>query len=131
VLLAIEVTRRSRLPSLPWLYGLLFVSLAVAWWVPQESLLSLGIVPRFLAAAALAFAPVFAANLVFAERFRETASASTALGVNLLGAMLGGVLEYAALLVGYRALLVIAAVAYVLALAASRSISRAAPGTAG
>ena len=131
VLLAIEVTRRLRLPPLPWLYGLLFVSLAVAWTVPQESLLSLGIVPRFLAAAALAFAPVFTANLVFAERFRETASASTALGVNLLGAMLGGVLEYAALLVGYRALLVIAAAAYVLALAASRRIRRAAPGTAG
>jgi hypothetical protein len=131
VLLAIEVTRRLRLPPLPWLYGLLFVSLAVAWTVPQESLLSLGIVPRFLAAAALAFAPVFTANLVFADRFRETASASTALGVNLLGAMLGGVLEYAALLVGYRALLVIAAAAYVLALAASRRIRRAAPGTAG
>jgi hypothetical protein len=121
VLLAIEVTRRFRLPPLPWLYALLFASLAVAWLVPQESLLSLGIVPRFFAASALAFAPVFSANLVFAERFRETASASTALGVNLLGAMLGGVLEYAALLVGYRALLVIAAVAYGLALAVSRS----------
>ncbi|MBA3691419.1 MAG: spermidine synthase, partial [Actinobacteria bacterium] len=123
VLLAIEVTRRIRLPSMPWLYALLFASLAVAWLVPQGSLLSLGIVPRFFAAAALAFAPVFVANLVFAERFRETASASTALGVNLFGAMLGGVLEYGALLVGYRALLVIAAVAYALALMASRSIT--------
>ncbi len=127
VLLAIEVTRRLTLPPLPWLYGLLFASLVIAWWVPQESLLSLSIVPRFLAAAALAFAPVFTANLVFAERFRETASASTALGVNLLGAMLGGVLEYAALLLGYHALLVIAAIAYLLALAASSRIRRAAP----
>jgi hypothetical protein len=57
VLLAIEVTRRFTLPPLPWLYGLLFTSLVVSWWVPQESLLSLSIVPRFLAAAALAFAP--------------------------------------------------------------------------
>ena len=128
VLLAVEVTRRFRLPRLPWLYGLLFVSLGVAWLVPQGSLLSLGIVPRFLAASALAFAPIFTANLVFAERFRETASASTALGVNLLGAMVGGVLEYAALLVGYRALLVIAAAAYGLALVASDRIRRAAPG---
>jgi hypothetical protein len=126
VLLAIEVTRRFRLPSLPWLYGLLFVSLAVAWLVPQEALLTLAIVPRFLAAAALAFAPVFTANLVFAERFRATASAASALGVNLLGAMLGGVLEYAALLVGYRALLLVAAAAYAVALFASRRIVRAA-----
>ena len=125
VLLAIEVTRRVHLPPLPWLYGLLFFSLAAAWLVPQEALLSLGIVPRFLAAAGLAFAPVFTANLVFAERFRETGSAATALGVNLLGAMLGGVLEYAALLVGYRALLVIAAMAYLAALLASRRIGGA------
>jgi hypothetical protein len=130
VLLAIEVTRRVRLPSRTWLYALLFASLAVAWLVPQESLLSLGIVPRFFAGAALAFAPVFAANLVFAERFRETASASQALGVNLLGAMLGGVLEYAALLVGYRALLVVAAAAYGLALVTSRRIRLTAPGSA-
>jgi SAM-dependent methyltransferase len=123
VLLAIEVTRRLRLPPLRVLYALLYASLIVAWLVPQGSLLSLGIVPRFFAASALAFAPVFSANLVFAERFRDTASASTALGVNLLGAMLGGVLEYGALLVGYRALLVIAAAAYVLALATSRSIA--------
>jgi SAM-dependent methyltransferase len=130
VLLAIEVTRRFRLPPLPWLYGILFVSLAIAWWVPQDSLLSLGIVPRFLAASALAFAPVFTANLIFAERFRETASASTALGVNLLGAMLGGVLEYAALLVGYRALLVVAAIAYGFALLASGRIRLTAPAPA-
>jgi hypothetical protein len=127
VLLAIEVTKRFRLP---WLYALLFASLAVAWLVPQESLLSLGIVPRFFAASALAFAPVFSANLVFAERFRETASASTALGVNLLGAMVGGVLEYGALLVGYRALLVIAALAYGLALTASRWARAPSPGSA-
>jgi SAM-dependent methyltransferase len=129
VLLAIEVARRFRLPTLPWLYVLLFASLALAWLVPQESLLSLGIVPRFFAASALAFAPVFSANLVFAERFRKTASASTALGVNLLGAMVGGVLEYGALLVGYRALLVIAALAYGLALTASRWARASSPGS--
>ena len=126
VLLAVEVGRRVRLPPLGWLYGLLFASLAVAWLVRPESLLSLGAVPRFFAAAALAFAPVFTANLVFAERFRETASASTALGVNLLGAMLGGALEYAALLVGYRALLLLAAVTYGAALLTSRLGRRAA-----
>ena len=53
------------------LYGALIASLAVAWLVPQESLLALPAIPRFLAASALAFAPVYLANLVFAQRFAD------------------------------------------------------------
>ena len=48
----------------------------------------------------LAFAPMFFANLVFAERFRDVGASTAAFGANLLGAMVGGVLEYAALIVG-------------------------------
>jgi hypothetical protein len=88
--------------------------------VPPDALLGLDFVPRFAAAVALAFAPVFLANLVFAERFRDTAQTTVAFGANLLGAMLGGVLEYAALIVGYRALLVVVAGLYLLALATGR-----------
>ena len=38
-----------------------------------------------------------------------------AFGVNLLGAILGGCLEYAALLTGYRNLLIVVAVLYLFA----------------
>ena len=65
----------------------------------------------------LAFLPVFLANLIFAERFRDTARSTVAFGANLLGAMLGGVLEYGALVVGYRNLLFAVAVLYGLAFA--------------
>jgi hypothetical protein len=94
---------------------LLFCSLFVAWLVPTDSLLSLSSIPRFFAAAALAFVPVFLANLIFAERFRQTADPSAAFGANLLGAMVGGVLEYLSLITGYRGLLVIVALLYGLA----------------
>jgi hypothetical protein len=47
------------------------VALAVAWIVPQGSLLGLPVIPRFLAASALAFAPVFLANLIFAVTLTE------------------------------------------------------------
>ena len=43
-----------------------------------------------------------------------------AFGANLLGAVVGGVLEYTALLSGYRSLLFVVAGAYALALVASR-----------
>jgi spermidine synthase len=125
VLGAIEVARRytPRRPEL--LYGLLFVALAVAWLVPSDALLGLAAAPRFAAAVALAFAPIFLANLIFAERFRDVSHSTEAFGANLLGAMLGGVLEYLALLVGYRALLLVAAVLYGLAFVLGRSQLRA------
>jgi hypothetical protein len=39
-------------------------------------------------------------------------ASNVAFGANLLGAMVGGLLEYTSLLVGYRALLVLTAVLY-------------------
>ena len=63
------------------------------------------------------FAPIFLANLVFAERFRNVEESNVAFGANLLGAMVGGVLEYLALITGYQALLIVVAVLYGLAFA--------------
>jgi SAM-dependent methyltransferase len=112
VLLAIEVARRVRLVHPSWLYGALLVALAVAWVVPQHDLLQLDILPRFAAAVAIAFTPIFLANLVFAQRFRAVGDSTTAFGANLLGAMVGGLLEYAALVTGYQALLLLVALLY-------------------
>jgi hypothetical protein len=115
VYLAVETARHIKLPP-PWvLYGLLIASLAVTWLVPAEAPLSLPLVPRFLAASALAFAPVFLANLVFAQRFADVETIGTAFAANLLGAIVGGTLEYLALITGYRFLLIVVGVLYGLA----------------
>ncbi|MBJ7593645.1 MAG: spermidine synthase [Candidatus Dormibacteraeota bacterium] len=121
VLAAIEVSRRIELRRPGVLYALLLGALAVAWLVPPDVLLQLPAAPRFLAATLLAFVPIFLANLIFAQRFRSVASSSVAFGANLVGAMVGGVLEYAALLTGYRALLMVVALLYALALLLSRT----------
>jgi hypothetical protein len=115
VYLAVETASRVRLPRPPVLYGALIAALALAWVVPQASLLSLPMVWRFLAASALAFAPVFLANLVFAQRFSGVETSGTAFAVNLLGAMVGGTLEYVALITGYHFLLIVIGVLYGLA----------------
>jgi len=125
VLAAIEVARSRRLPEPPVLYSLLVVALIVAWAVPPAWLLTLDGPARFAAGAALAFAPVFVANLIFAQRFKDTASSTTAFGVNLLGAMVGGVLEYAAIWLGYRWLTVMVALLYMAALWSWRLNERA------
>ena len=112
VYLAIEVARRIELGP-PWrLYVALIAALIVAWLVPPDLLLGLTVVPRFIVAIVIAFAPVFLANLVFASRFRDVAASSLAFATNLLGAMLGGVLEYVSLVTGYRALLIVIALLY-------------------
>ena len=112
VLLAIETARRVQLPKPVYLYGALLMAVAVAWLVPVHALLALDTAPRFMVATVVWFTPVFIANLVFAERFRNVESSNVAFGANLLGAMVGGVLEYVSLLTGYQMLLVFVALLY-------------------
>jgi Spermine/spermidine synthase domain len=120
VLAAIETARRVRLPRPVLLYLGLLAALVLAWVIPPAALLSLPVVPRFVAGVALAFAPIYLANLVFAQRFAKTGSSTVAFGANLLGAMVGGALEYLALISGYRSLLVVVAVLYGLAFLTGR-----------
>jgi hypothetical protein len=120
VLLAIEVTRRFRLPRPGVLYLFLVAALVLAWFVPPDELLALAPVPRFVAGVAVAFAPVFLANLIFAQRFKDVGASTRAFAANLLGAMVGGVLEYLAIVTGYRALLLVVALLYGLAFLTGR-----------
>lgn len=115
VLAAVETSRRVRPPSMHWSYVALGGSLAVGFAVPLSTLLALSTPVRLVAAVALAFAPVFIANLIFASRFAATSGSTAAFGANLIGALLGGALEYVSLVVGYRSLLLLAGVLYLLA----------------
>ena len=113
VLAAVEFTHRVRTPRLEVMYAVLIGGLALSWLVPSSLLLSMSVVPRAVVAIVISFLPIFAANVIFAKRFSATADAPLAFGTNLLGAILGGCLEYLSLIFGYRALLILAAVLYV------------------
>jgi hypothetical protein len=115
VLIAILVNARIKVRDSRPLYGLLFAALLVAFLLPPEQLLMDPPWLRYLLAAVVAFTPVFLANLVFTYSFRDTKIADMAFASNLVGAMVGGVIEYAALITGYRALLIAVAVFYALA----------------
>jgi len=124
VYLAVETASHFRLPRPALLYAALIASLVLTWIVPQESLVGLPIVARFFAGSALAFAPVYLANLIFAQRFADVATSGDAFAANLLGAMVGGVLEYVALITGYRFLLIVIGVLYGLAFVTSRFLTK-------
>ena len=127
VYLAVETARHVRLPRPTILYAALIASLAVTWLVPPDAPLGLPLIPRFLAASALAFAPIYIANLIFAQRFSGVEMTGNALAANLLGAIAGGVIEYAALITGYRFLLIVVGVLYALAFISGRFLRRPAP----
>jgi hypothetical protein len=115
VLVAILVNSRWPIRRSTPFYVLLLGAIALAYLLPPESLLLDPPWLRYAVAATVAFAPVFVANLVFSYSFRDTTTADMAFASNLLGATVGGALEYLALITGYQALLLLVAVLYALA----------------
>jgi hypothetical protein len=130
VLIAVEVSKRVTFQKPARLYLLLLAFLVVAFVVPPSWVLSLSPVPRFLAAGVLAFGPIFTANLVFTQRFKDVGSSTVAFGANLLGAMVGGLFEYSSLIFGYRPLLILVAMFYGFAFVLGRQhLTQAVPAT--
>jgi hypothetical protein len=112
VLAAIFINARFPVRNPRLFYAALFVSVAIALLLPPANLLIDPPWLRYSLAAVLTFSPVFFANLVFSYSFRDTKTADMAFASNLLGAMVGGAVEYLALITGYQALLLVVALLY-------------------
>jgi spermidine synthase len=97
-----------------WTLAGILLGIACAYFVPFNRIPgSPALVGSF---AALIFAiPVFFAGLLFASEFRSAESPAAALGANMLGAVVGGLLENLSLIIGMKALLLVAAILYALA----------------
>jgi hypothetical protein len=74
-------------------YPVLFVVLILGMFLPYSLLEALPSTARVLSAAALAGLPVFFSGLIFSRSFRDVKQPAQGLGINLLGAVLGGTLE--------------------------------------
>ncbi len=120
VLLAVLVNARFTFRRIWIFYLLLFAMLALNLAVRPETLLLQNVLGRYLLASFLAFAPVFLANVIFSNSFRETKFADVAFASNLLGIMAGGMLEYLSMLFGYHMLLILVIAFYAVAMALSR-----------
>jgi SAM-dependent methyltransferase len=106
VLLAVVLNARYRIRHIWVWYLLLFGMLALNLAIRPETLLLNNPVVRYIVASCLVFAPVFLANVIFSNSFRDTEHADVAFASNLLGIMFGGMLEYFSMLTGYHLLLV-------------------------
>jgi SAM-dependent methyltransferase len=93
----------------PWL--LLLLSLAAGLVFVQVGGLDWG-GPARGAAVLLLTLPLFFSGIVFSTLMARSSEASSALGMNLLGAMAGGVLEYNSMYFGFQSLYWLAAALY-------------------
>ncbi len=116
VLLAILVNRRFKIRRIWVFYLLLFGVLVLNLMLPPEVLLQSTPVVRYLLASILAFTPVFLANIIFTNSFRDSETADIAFASNLLGIIVGGGMEYFSMLIGYNALLFFVIAFYALAM---------------
>jgi hypothetical protein len=98
-------------------YTALFTVLVAGMFVPYSLFDALPAAARVLAAATLAGLPVFFSGLVFSRSFRDVANPAEGLGINLLGAVVGGVLENLVMIGGTPILGILALLFYVLSAA--------------
>jgi len=113
-----SIKRVSPNVSLP----LLLASLVILYFVPPSLLLTTNFTLKLFTSFSYLALPIFFASLLFASQYAERESVELAFGWNLLGAVIGGLLEFLAMVLGYRALLLIVALLYLLSFL-SRSIS--------
>ena len=109
----------SVFPSFPqWLaYPGLFAAVAASYFVSANSLFFDSLLLRGAAATALYCSPVFFAGLIFISSFKECGFRAEAFGSNLLGSLVGGLLESMSYAVGIKALVIVAAALYLISMA--------------
>jgi SAM-dependent methyltransferase len=123
ILLANLIQMKYRFKRREILFGLLFASLLFNCAFPLSSLNDLETMTRSLLGATILSAPLLFAAMIFAITFSEVKSPDKALGMNLLGTLVGGALEYLSMMFGVNAMNVIAIVLYALAYFYSRKIA--------
>jgi spermidine synthase len=100
-------------PSRLWAYYIgLMITLLLNCLIPLDFFLGMTRVVQVVAACALVFAPIFFAAVIFASAFKRTSEPDQALGINIAGAMVGGLAEYSSMLLGFQYLVLVAVAFY-------------------
>jgi hypothetical protein len=107
---------RAWSPPFALTMGLLLVSLIGAWALPESVVLRSGVPARLALSVLVVGLPIFLSSVGFARLFEASPAPDLAFGWNLLGAVAGGLLELLSMAVGLKALLLMAAAAYLGAL---------------
>jgi SAM-dependent methyltransferase len=105
----------------------LAATLSASYLVPPNALFVESMLLRGMVGTALYCSPAFFAGLIFISSFRRHGYRAEAFGSNLLGALVGGLLESLSLLVGIQALVIVAGALYLLSLMTMGEVRAKAP----
>ncbi len=97
----------------PYYAGLL-ITLTLNAIVPLDFFLGMNRSIQVLGACLLVFAPILFAGVIFAASFKRTTEPDRAFGVNIAGAMMGGLAEYSSMLLGFQYVVLVAILFYAL-----------------
>jgi hypothetical protein len=97
----------------PYYLGLL-LTLFLNTAIPLDFFLGMTRSVQVIASCSLVFAPILFAAVIFAAAFKRTVEPDRALGINIAGAMVGGLAEYSSMLLGFQYLLLVAIIFYAL-----------------
>ena len=97
----------------PYYVGLL-TALTLNAIVPLDFFLGMNRSIQVFGSGVLVFSPVLFAAVIFAASFKRTTEPDRAFGVNIAGAMVGGLAEYSSMLLGFQYLVLVAILFYAL-----------------
>jgi hypothetical protein len=83
-------------------YTCLWFMLLFIYLFPTGGFLNIGLVPRMILSSLMLTSPLFFAGIIFAISFKGAKDMSAAFASNLVGAIIGGLFEYASSLTGLR-----------------------------
>ena len=115
VLLANLVIEHWRWKDPRFFFVALFLAVALLWWFPVGWLQKFDLPVRGLMGGLITGLPVGLAGLIVPMLLKRSVVPAAALGSNLLGAVLGGCLEYYSMLGGLRSTALMALILYLLA----------------
>ena len=113
VLIANLFVLKIKVNNLKKYYFLLFIAFAVNYFFPIHLILSYGLIIKFISAGILIGLPIFFSGVIFVTKFKNSSQRSIAMGSNLIGAMLGGVMEYSSMIIGFKNLTFLIVIFYV------------------
>src|SRR4029078_12879182 len=100
-------------PARLWpFYAGLLTALTLNAIVPLDFFLGMNRTIQVLGSCVLVCLPVLFAAIIFAASFKRTTEPDRAFGINIAGAMVGGLAEYSSMLLGFQYLALVAIVFY-------------------
>lgn len=98
------------------LYLAMAISLLVSIIVPIAKFADYHSFLKYILSCIVSFSPMLFASLIFSQTFSGEKKSAIGFGYNMIGAMIGGILEYGSMIFGYHSLLYVIAFAYIMAL---------------